>query len=100
MNDIKPITVEDIQNSLRLDSNIDVSLIQRYINTAENYVKNAVDSTVDLSVYRNIDEFNSAVALLTEFYYQTRGEATDSPSKRPFEVTAMIIQLKGMDLNK
>ena len=94
------ITVPEIQNSLRLDGNIDADLIQRYIKTAENYVKNAVDSTVDLSIYRQIDEFNSAVALLTEFYYQTRAEATDSPSKRPFEVTALIGQLKGMDLNK
>lgn len=94
------ITVKEMQNSLRLDGDIDADLIQRYINTAENYVKNAVDSTVDLSVYRNIDEFNSAVALLTEFYYQTRGEATNSPSKRPFEVTAIIEQLKGMDLGE
>ena len=93
------ITLQEMQNSLRLDGNIDIDLIQRYINTAENYVKNAVDSTVDLSVYRQFDEFNSAVALLVEFYYQTRGEATDSPSKRPFEVTAIIGQLKGMDLS-
>lgn len=94
------ITVPEIQNSLRLDGSFDTDLIERYIKTAENYVKNAVDSTVDLSIYRQIDEFNSAVALLTEFYYQTRAEATDSPSKRPFEVTALIGQLKGMDLNK
>lgn len=94
------ITVKEMQNSLRLDGDIDADLIQRYINTAENYVKNAVDSTVDLSVYRNIEEFNSAVALLTEFYYQTRGEATDTPSKRPYEVTAIIEQLKGMDLGE
>lgn len=94
------ITVQEMQNSLRLDGDIDADLIERYIKTAENYVKNAVDSTVDLSVYRQFDEFNSAVALLTEFYYQTRAEATDSPSKRPFEVTALIGQLKGMDLNK
>lgn len=94
------ITVQEMQNSLRLDGDIDADLIQRYINTAENYVKNAVDSTVDLSVYRQFDEFNSAVALLTEFYYQTRAEATDSPSKRPYEVTAIILQLRGMDLNK
>lgn len=96
---VSAITVQEMQNSLRLDGNIDVDLIQRYINTAESYVKNAVDSSVELSVYRQYDEFNSAVALLTEFYYQTRGEATDSPSKRPFEVTALIYQLKGMDLS-
>lgn len=95
---ISAIRVEDIQNSLRLDGQIDANLIQRYINTAENYVRNAVDSSVDLSVYRQFDEFNSAVALLTEFYYQTRGEATDSPSKRPFEVNSLIGQLRGMDL--
>lgn len=94
------ITVQEMQNSLRLDGDIDADLIQRYINTAENYVKNAVDSTVDLSVYRTIDEFNSAVALLTEFYYQTRAEATDTPSRRPYEVTAIIGQLKGMDLGQ
>lgn len=97
---ISAITVSEMQNSLRLDSNIDVDLIQRYINTAENYVKNAVDSSIELSTYRQYDEFNSAVALLVEFYYQTRGEATDSPSKRPFEVTALIGQLRGMNLSK
>lgn len=94
------ITVSEIQNSLRLDGSIDTDLIQRYINTAENYVKNAVNSSVDLSIYRQIDVFNSAVALLTEFYYQSRGEAVNSPSKRPFEVTALIGQLKGMNLNE
>lgn len=96
MNDIKPITVEDIQNSLRLDSDVDVSLIQRYITTAEAYVQGAVDSTVPIDTYRKYPQFNTAVALFTEFLYQSRGMVSDSPARKPFEITAMILQLKGI----
>lgn len=94
------ITVEDIQNSLRLDGDIDKEMIQRYINTAESYIKSAVDSSIDLSVYRKIPQFNIAVALFTEYLYQSRGIVSDTPNRKPFEITAMIIQLKGMDFNE
>lgn len=96
MNDIKPITVKDIQNSLRIDDNLDAELIQRYINTAEAYVQSAVDSSIKLDVYRKQPQFNTAVALFTEYLYQSRGMVSDSPNKKPFEITAMILQLKGI----
>ena len=96
MNDIKPITVEDIQNSLRLDNDVDVSLIQRYITTAEAYVQGAVDSNVPIDTYRKYPQFNTAVALLVEYLYSSRGIASDSPTRKPFEITAMILQLKGI----
>ena len=95
-NDIKPITVEDMQNSLRLDRDIDKSLIQRYIDTSEAYVQSAVDYLVPLETYRKYPQFNTAVALFTEYLYQSRGMVSDSPSKKPFEITAMILQLKGI----
>lgn len=94
--DIQKITVEDIQNSLRLDPNVDNTLIQRYIDTAESYISNAVDANVSVDVYRKHPQFNTAVALFAEYLYQSRGIVSDSPSKKPFEITAMIIQLKGI----
>lgn len=90
---IKQITVQDIQNSLRLDSDVDVSLIQRYIDTAEAYISSAVDDSVSIDVYRTYPQFNTAVALFVEFLYMSRGMVTDR--KKPFEITAMILQLKG-----
>lgn len=90
------ITVEDIQNSLRLDDKIDGSLIQRYIDTAEAYVQGAVDYAIPIETYRKYPQFNTAVALFTEYLYQSRGIVSDSPSKKPFEITAMILQLQGI----
>lgn len=92
---IKQITVQDIQNSLRLDSDVDVSMIQRYIETAEAYISSAVDDSVSIDVYRTYSQFNTAVALFAEYLYQSRGTVSDSPTKKPFEITAMILQLKG-----
>lgn len=95
------ITIKDIQNSLRLDSELDVTeqaLIQRYIDTAESYVQSAVDSNVSLETFRKINQFNTAVALFAEFLYQSRGQAGKVAEQRPFEITAMIGQLKGMNL--
>lgn len=92
---ITRITVEDIQNSLRLDSDIDVSLIQRYIDTAEAYISSAVDDSVSIDVYRTYSQFNASVAMLAEYLYSSRGIASDSPTRKPFEITAMILQLKG-----
>jgi len=42
------ITVKVIQDSLRLPENTDNELIQRYIDTSEEYVQNAVDTDVSL----------------------------------------------------
>lgn len=92
---ITRITVEDIQNSLRIDLDVDIPLITRLIATAEAYVQNAVDSSVSIDAYREQPEFNTAVALFAEYLYQSRGIASDSPTRKPFEITALILQLKG-----
>jgi len=89
------ITVKVIQDSLRLPENTDNELIQRYIDTSEEYVQNAVDTDVSLETYRKTDLFNTAVALMTEYLYQSRSEVSDSPSKPPLEVAALIVQLSG-----
>lgn len=90
-----PITIEDIKTSLRLDLPDDDTMIQRYINTAESYVANAVNSNVDIVVYREDDRFNTAVALLTEFLYMSRGITDTSAPQRPFEITGLINQMRG-----
>lgn len=97
---ITRITVEDIQNSLRIDLDVDVPLITRLIATAEAYVRNAVDPNVSIDVYREQVEYNEAVCLLAEYLYQSRGIASDSPTRKPFEITALILQLQGKNLGQ
>lgn len=87
------VDVQAIKNSLRVENDADDQLIAQLIATASDYVQNAVDASEDLTEYA---QFDFAVILLTEFWYQSRGEVTDSPSEPPFSVTSMIQQLRGI----
>lgn len=90
-----PITVEAIKTSLRINLADDDAMIQRYINTAESYVANAVNGNIDMATYRADDRFNTAVALLTEFLYQSRGITGTEAQQPPYEVRSMINQMRG-----
>lgn len=87
------ITPDDIKTSLRIDVSDDDTMIQQYIDNAENYVQNAVNPSADLSTY---PQYKFAVSLLTQFWYQNR--ATDMV-KTPYQVVSMIQQLRGLITN-
>ncbi len=92
---IKPITVDIIKNSLRIDGDLDNDMIQRYITFSENYVKDAVNSDLTIDILRKESVYNQAVCLFTEYLYQQRGIVSDKPTNKPFEIVSCIQQLQG-----
>lgn len=85
------VTVDDLKNSLRIEITDDDEMLQTYIDTAEEYVQNAVNENVNLSQYK---QFDFAVSLLAQFWYLNRD--TDM-TKTPYQVVSMIEQLRGLN---
>ncbi|MGJ0736439.1 head-tail connector protein [Lacticaseibacillus rhamnosus] len=90
------VTTNDIKNSLRVQTNTDDTLIQNYIKAAQDYVHNAVDSTAKIDALQTYSQFDIAVAMLTEFWYQNRGAVTTASQEPPYSVVSMIQQLRGL----
>lgn len=90
------VTTDDIKNSLRVQTDTDDTLIQNYIKAAKDYVHNAVDSTADIAKMEEYSQFDIAVAMMTEFWYQNRGEVSTASQEPPYSVVSMIQQLRGL----
>lgn len=84
------VTADDIKKSLRIDVTDDDEMINQYIDTAKAYVEGAVDSTADLTQYK---QYDFAVSLLTQFWYQNR---IVDMQQTPYQVVSMIQQLRGL----
>ncbi|MCP9370018.1 head-tail connector protein [Lentilactobacillus kefiri] len=87
------VTVNDIKNSLRIDVTNDDDMIQTYINTAIDYVINAVDSSKSATDFAGYKQFDFAVSLLTQFWYSNRNIDMQNT---PYQVVSMIQQLRGI----
>ena len=86
------INVDTIKDALRIDGSQDDELIESYIETAKDYVKDAVvnnSDDMDLTPYR---KYRLAVILLVQFWYSNR--ATDM-KQTPYQVLSLIQQLRG-----
>ena len=59
-------------------------------------VQNAVDSTAAIDELQAYSQFDIAVAMLTEFWYQNRGAVTTASQEPPYSVVSMIQQLRGL----
>lgn len=90
------VTTEDIKNSLRVQTTTDDALISNYLTAAQDYVLNAVDSTATVDKLQVYSQFDIAVAMLTEFWYQSRGAVTTASQELPYSVVSMIQQLRGL----
>lgn len=90
------VTTDNIKNSLRVQTDTDDTLIQNYITAAQDYVHNAVDSTADIAKLEEYSQFDVAVAMMTEFWYQNRGAVTTASQESPYSVVSMIQQLRGL----
>lgn len=87
------VTVNDIKNSLRIDVTNDDDMIQTYLNTATDYVINAVDSSKSADNFAGYEQFDFAVSLLTQFWYSNRNIDMQNT---PYQVVSMIQQLRGI----
>ena len=65
-------------------------------NSRPDYVRNAVDSTATTDQMEPYSQFDIAVAMLTEFWHQNRGEVDTASQELPFSVISMIQQLRGL----
>ncbi|WP_390409490.1 head-tail connector protein [Lacticaseibacillus jixiensis] len=96
------VTADLIIKSLNLeeDSEADTVLLGTYIPAAEEFVKDAVDSTAEVADFAAYKQFDMAVALLVEFWYMTRGDVQNADKGTPYQVVSMIQQLRGIVATK
>lgn len=86
------ISVDTIKDALRIDGNDDDVLIQGYIDTAEEYVANAVIDGLASKTLISSSKYRLAVIILVQFWYSNR--ATDI-KQTPYQVRSLIQQLRG-----
>lgn len=92
-------TLDDLKLSLRLDGDADDRLLNGYLNTAENYIKQAVGTESD-AFYDDasvIDLFNTAVLALASAYYNYRSSLVPTTAiSINLPVDSIIGQLRGL----
>lgn len=86
------ITVDTIKDALRIDGNDDDTLIEGYIDTAKEYVANAIIDGPASEPLTSSRKYRLAVIILVQFWYSNR--ATDM-KKTPYQVRSLIQQLRG-----
>lgn len=87
------VSVEDVKLSLRIDHEMDDVLIQSLIETAQAYIKGAIDSTSVEGVIEGYKQFDWSVSLLVQHWYLNRQEA--SIERIPIVVQSLIQQMRG-----
>ena len=86
------ISVDAIKDALRIDGDQDNTLIQGYIDTAKEYVANAVIDGPASEPLTSSRKYRLAVIILVQFWYSNR--ATDM-KQTPYQVRSLIQQLRG-----
>ena len=86
------ISVDTIKDALRIDGSDDDTLIQGYIDTAKDYVANAVMDDPASEPLTSNRKYRLAVIILVQFWYSNR--ATDI-KQTPYQVRSLIQQLRG-----
>ena len=87
-------TLEDLKNSLRIDHNFDDGLLQQLLDTACQYVISAIDSHDEEKTIEKYKQFDWAVSLLTQHWYENRD--TPNVDRMPITVQALIQQMRGL----
>lgn len=92
INNLPEISVDTIKDALRIDGNDDDTLIKGYIDTAKEYVANAVIDAPASEPLTSSRKYRLAVIILVQFWYSNR--ATDM-KQTPYQVRSLIQQLRG-----
>lgn len=86
-------TLENIKLSLRIDHSFDDGLITALLDTAKGYVKDAIDSGDTDGIIEGYQQYDWAVSLLTQHWYEGRFE---TPKEHiPTTVQALLQQMRG-----
>lgn len=86
------ITKDTIKDALRIDGNSDDVLIQGYIDTAKDYVANAIVDGEPPKELLASRKYRLAVIILVQFWYSNR---TNDMKQTPYQVLSLIQQLRG-----
>ena len=86
-------TLESVKLSLRIDHNFDDELISALLETAKSYLKDAIDSNNTDGTIEGYKQYDWAVSLLTQHWYEGRFE---TPKEHiPTTVQALLQQMRG-----
>ncbi|WP_282803946.1 head-tail connector protein [Secundilactobacillus kimchicus] len=94
-------SLDDLKVSLRIDGTNSDDMLTRFIETAESFIKNAINSTDDVSDFVAQDKvkplFETAVIALASVYYEYRSAVSPySANVVNLSVNAIIGQLRGL----
>ncbi len=67
-------TLESVKLSLRVDHNFDDELITALLETAKSYLKDAIDSNNTDGTIEGYKQYDWAVSLLTQHWYEGRSK--------------------------
>ncbi|MBO1121629.1 phage gp6-like head-tail connector protein [Enterococcus casseliflavus] len=87
------MTIEELKNYLRIDTQSDDALLEMLKASAEAYILNAVDAQERA---KNDVRFKLAVALLVGSWYENRSNESSNTQEIPFGVQSIITQLRGV----
>ena len=91
--DLVTATLDSVKLSLRIDHNFDDELLLTLLETAKSYLKDAIDGDVSVSIVEGYKQFDWAVSLLTQHWYEGR---FDTPKEHiPTTVQALLQQMRG-----
>lgn len=89
------MNLDELKNFLRVDHNLDDSLLSILQETAENYILGAIDAEAPDVI--SDTRFKLASTLLVANWYENRNATTDSQKQEiPFGVISLIHQLRGV----
>lgn len=91
--DLITATLASVKLSLRIDHNYDDELITVLLETAKSYLKDAIDSNAAEGTIEGYQQYDWAVSLLTQHWYEGRFE---TPKEHiPTTVQALLQQMRG-----
>ena len=86
-------TLESVKLSLRIDHNYDDEIISALLETAKSYLKDAIDSDAPVGTIEGYEQYDWAVSLLTQHWYEGRFE---TPKEHiPTTVQSLLQQMRG-----
>lgn len=89
------MNLDELKNFLRVDHDLDDSLLSILQETAENYILGAIDAEAKDVI--NDTRFKLAVTLLVANWYENRNAVSDTTKQEvPFGVVSLIHQLRGV----
>lgn len=87
------LTLDEVKNNLRIETDLDNSYITGLIDTSEMFIM----GTLEVETVPDDPRFKTLQFMLVSLWYENRVPATNAMQQRvPFTILAMIHQLRGL----